>query len=106
MRYRTTLATRKLLEDLNHLSVDVEHRLDLASAAARGEWREIRSRFPTAQEMDAGFTAISEEDLLVMRAKIQRFREILVGRRPASVRLGIPRVVLESDSATRSTDPS
>jgi hypothetical protein len=71
----------RLLEDLHLLSLDIEPRLELVSAAARGEWREMRSRFPTVQELSSGFSPLSDEQLTVMRSKVIRFREILGLRR-------------------------
>lgn len=89
MRFKMTPTTSRLLEDLNLLSLDIEPRLELVSAAARGEWREMRSRFPTAQEVAGGFSPISDEQLSVMRAKVIRFREI-IGLRRHLMRVGTP----------------
>jgi hypothetical protein len=83
-----TPITSRLLEDLNLLSLDIEPRLELVSAAARGEWREMRSRFPTVQDTAGGFSPISDEQLEVMRAKVIRFREI-IGLRRHLVRGGV-----------------
>jgi hypothetical protein len=81
MRFKITPTTSRLLEELEQLSVEIEPRLDLVSAAARGEWREMRSRFPSAEDLATGFTPVSDEELEVMHAKVQRFREILGVRR-------------------------
>ncbi len=81
MRFKMTPTTNRLLEDLNLLSLDIEPRLELVSAAARAEWREMRSRVPTAQDIAAGFSPISDEQLAVMRSKVIRFRELLGFRR-------------------------
>jgi len=89
VRFKMTPATNRLLEDLNLLSLDIEPRLELVSAAARGEWREMRSRFPTAQDVAGGFSPISDEQLSVMRAKVLRFREI-IGLRRHLIRVGTP----------------
>lgn len=89
MRFKMTPTTNRLLEDLNLLSLDIEPRLELVSAAARGEWREMRSRFPTAQDVAGGFSPISDEQLSVMRAKVLRFREI-IGLRRHLIRVGTP----------------
>ena len=88
MRFKMTPITSRLLEDLNLLSLDIEPRLELVSAAARGEWREMRSRFPTVQDVAGGFSPISDEQLEVMRAKVIRFREI-IGLRRHLVRGGV-----------------
>jgi hypothetical protein len=84
-----TPTTTRLLEDLNLLSLDIEPRLELVSPAARGEWREMRSRFPTALDVVSGFSPVSDEQLEVMRAKVIRFREIL-GLRRHLARIGTP----------------
>jgi hypothetical protein len=89
VRFRMTPTTSRLLEDLHLLSLDIEPRLELVSAAARGEWREMRSRFPTAQEIASGFSPLSDEQLTVMRSKVIRFREIL-GLRRHLMRVGTP----------------
>ena len=89
MRFKMTPTTNRLLEDLNLLSLDIEPRLELVSAAARGEWREMRSRFPTAQDVSGGFSPISDEQLSVMRDKVLRFREI-IGLRRHLIRIGTP----------------
>ncbi len=91
MRFKMTPTTSRLLEDLHLLSLDIEPRLELVSAAARGEWREMRSRIPTAQEVSTGFTPISDEQLTVMRSKVLRFRE-LIGLRRHLMRVGTPGV--------------
>jgi hypothetical protein len=84
-----TPTTSRLLEDLHLLSLDIEPRLELVSAAARAEWREMRSRFPTAQDVANGFSPISDEQLTVMRSKVVRFRELL-GLRRHLVRVATP----------------
>lgn len=89
MRFKMTPTTSRLLEDLHLLSLDIEPRLELVSAAARAEWREMRSRFPTAQDVANGFSPISDEQLTVMRSKVVRFRELL-GLRRHLVRVGTP----------------
>ena len=91
MRFKMTPTTSRLLEDLHLLSLDIEPRLELVSAAARAEWREMRSRFPTAQDVSNGFSPISDEQLMVMRSKVVRFRELL-GLRRHLVRVGTPGV--------------
>lgn len=88
MRFRTTKTTTKLLEDMNRLSAEIEPRLDQVSAAARGEWRELRSRLPTAHDLQNGSSPVSDQDLAVMLAKVLRFREILGVRRMAGARAG------------------
>ena len=94
MRFRTTTTTAKLLDDLNRLGAEIEPRLDQVSAAARGEWRELRSRLPTVHDLRSGFSPMSDEDLGVMHAKVVRFRELLGARRLAGGRLAAPLVVL------------
>jgi hypothetical protein len=89
VRFKMTPTTARLLEDLHLLSLDIEPRLELVSAAARGEWREMRSRFPTAQDVANGFSPLSDEQLTVMRSKVVRFRELL-GLRRHLMRVGTP----------------
>ncbi len=89
VRFKMTPTTSRLLEDLHLLTLDIEPRLELVSAAARAEWREMRSRFPTAQDVANGFSPISDEQLTVMRSKVIRFREIL-GLRRHLIRIGTP----------------
>ena len=80
MRFRATTTTAQLLEDLNRLGAEIEPRLDQVSAAARGEWRELRSRLPTAHDLQTGFSPVSDQELAVMHAKVIRFRELLGSR--------------------------
>jgi ElaB/YqjD/DUF883 family membrane-anchored ribosome-binding protein len=94
MRFRTTPTTTKLLEDFNHLSAEIEPRLDQVSAAARAEWRELRSRLPTVHDLQNGFSTVSDQDLAVMRAKVLRFRELLGARRPGPARTGASVIVV------------
>ena len=100
MHFKTTAATAKLIDDLDHLGAEIEPRLDEVSAAARAEWRELRSRFPTARDLERGFMSVTDEDLAVMRAKSLRFRDFLgvrrVGSGPISTRVGAPVVVLDA----------
>jgi ElaB/YqjD/DUF883 family membrane-anchored ribosome-binding protein len=86
MHFKTTVTTAQLLDDLNRLSGEIEPRLDQVSAAARGEWRELRSRLPTAQDLQNGWSSVSDEELTVMHAKVLRFRELLGVRRPSNQR--------------------
>ena len=81
MHFKTTAITARLLDDLNRLGAEIEPRLDQGSAAARGEWRELRSRLPTAHDLQNGLSSVSDEELAVMRAKVLRFRELLGARR-------------------------
>jgi hypothetical protein len=97
MRYKTSPATGRLLEDLNRLGVDIEPRLELASPDARGEWRELRSRLPSAKDLEAGFTTVSDEELAVMCAKAARFCDIL-GVHRQIVRIGSSRHTQDSAS--------
>ena len=101
MHFKTSTTTARLLDDLNRLSSEIEPRLDQVSAAARGEWRELRSRLPTAQDLQSGWSSVSDEELAVMHAKVLRFRELLGARRPASGRSGA--IVIAIDSAFRSS---
>jgi ElaB/YqjD/DUF883 family membrane-anchored ribosome-binding protein len=94
MRFRTTPTTTKLLDDFNRLSAEIEPRLDQVSAAARGEWRELRSRLPTVHDLQNGYSPVSDQDLAVMHAKVLRFREFLGVRRSAAARLGTPVIVV------------
>jgi ElaB/YqjD/DUF883 family membrane-anchored ribosome-binding protein len=94
VHFRTTSTTTKLLEDFKRLSADIEPRLDQVSAAARAEWRELRSRLPTVHDLQNGFSPVSDQDLTVMHAKVMRFREFLSVRRPALARVGAPVIVV------------
>ena len=86
MHFKTSATTARLLDDINRLDVEIEPRLDQVSAAARGEWRELRSRLPTARDLQNGWSSVSDEDLEVMHAKVLRFRELLGVRRSGSPR--------------------
>ena len=88
MHFKTTVTTVQLLDDLNRLSGEIEPRLDQVSAAARGEWRELRSRLPTAQDLQNGWSSVSDEELAVMHAKVLRFRELIGVRRSSNLRSG------------------
>jgi ElaB/YqjD/DUF883 family membrane-anchored ribosome-binding protein len=94
MHFRTTSTTTKLLEDFNRLSAEIEPRLDQVSAAARAEWRDLRSRLPTVHDLQNGFSPVSDQDLAVMHAKVLRFREFLGVRRAAPARVGVPVIVV------------
>ncbi|HET6146684.1 MAG TPA: hypothetical protein VFH68_04075 [Polyangia bacterium] len=96
MHFRITETTAQLLNDLNRLGGEIEPRLDQVSAAARGEWRELRSRLPTAQDLQNGWSSVSDEDLAVMHAKVLRFRDLLGTRRPASPRSGATVIAIGS----------
>jgi len=100
MHFKTTATTTRLLDDLNRLGAEIEPRLDQVSAAARGEWRELRSRLPTAHDLQNGFSSVSDEELAVMRAKVLRFRDLLGVRRTANARAGA--TVIAIGSAYRS----
>jgi hypothetical protein len=100
MHFKTTATTTKLLDDLNRLGAEIEPRLDQVSAAARGEWRELRSRLPTAHDIQKGVSSVSDEELAVMRSKVLRFRELLGARRIANPRAGA--TVIAIGSAFRS----
>ena len=101
MHFKTSTTTARLLDDLNRLSSEIEPRLDQVSAAARGEWRELRSRLPTALDLKNGWSSVSDEELKVMHSKVLRFRDLLGVRRPASGRSGA--IVIAIDSAFRSS---
>ena len=88
--------TAQLLDNLNRLGGEIEPRLDQVSAAARGEWRELRSRLPTVQDLQNGWSSVSDEELAVMHAKVLRFRELLVARRPGNPRSGATVVAIGS----------
>lgn len=94
MRFRTTPTTASLLDELNRLGAEIEPRLDQVSAAARGEWRELRSRLPTAHDLQTGFSPVSDQDLAVMHAKVVRFRQFLGARRAVAGRAPAPVIVL------------
>jgi len=100
MHFKTTATTAQLLDDLNRLGGEIEPRLDQVSAAARAEWRELRSRLPTAQDLQNGWSLVSDEELAVMHAKVLRFRELLGVRRPSNLRGGA--TVIAIGSAYRS----
>jgi hypothetical protein len=101
VRFKMTPTTSRLLEDLHLLSLDIEPRLELVSAAARAEWREMRSRFPTAQDVANGFSPLSDEQLTVMRSKVVRFRELL-GLRRHLVRVGTPGMSVSTSTSAPS----
>ena len=69
--------TRALLAELGALRHLVEQRLGLASEAAREEWRKLRSRIPGPREIAAGVIELSAGELEDMKAKVERFAEIL-----------------------------
>ena len=94
MRFRTTDTTTKLLEDFNRLSAEIEPNLDQVSAAARGEWRELRSRLPTLHDLQNGYSPVSDQDLKVMHAKVLRFRELLGIRRSPAARVAAPVIAI------------
>jgi ElaB/YqjD/DUF883 family membrane-anchored ribosome-binding protein len=100
MHFKTTATTARLLDDFNRLGAEIEPRLDQVSAAARGEWRELRSRLPTAHDLKRGLISVSDEQLAVMLAKVLRFRDLVCVRRTGNPR--VPATVIAIDSAFRS----
>jgi len=59
------------------LAEAAEDRLALASAEAQREWEAVRFRWPSEVELRKGTIALSDDDLVLMRAKVMRFVSIL-----------------------------
>jgi hypothetical protein len=77
MRYTVTPRTTSLVAELSSLAEAAEERLALASAEAKMEWEAVRCRWPSAVELRQGIVALSDDDLVLMRAKVMRFVSIL-----------------------------
>ena len=77
MRYTVTSRTKSLVAELSMLAEAAEDRLALASAEAQREWEAVRFRWPSEVELRKGTIALSDDDLVLMRAKVMRFVSIL-----------------------------
>jgi len=77
MRYTVTSRTKSLVAELSMLAEAAEDRLALASAEAQREWQAVRFRWPSEVELRKGTIALSDDDLVLMRAKVMRFVSIL-----------------------------
>ena len=77
MKYTVTCRTTSLVAELSSLAEAAEDRLALASAEAQKEWEAVRLRWPSEVELRQGRIALSDDDLVLMRAKVMRFVSIL-----------------------------
>lgn len=77
MRYTVTSRTKSLVAELSMLAEAAEDRLALASAEAQREWEAVRFLWPSEVELRRGTIALSDDDLVLMRAKVMRFVSIL-----------------------------
>jgi hypothetical protein len=77
MRYTVTSRTESLVAELSSLAKAADDRLALASAEAQMEWEAVRFRWPSEVELRKGMIALSDDDLVLMRAKVMRFVSIL-----------------------------
>ena len=86
MKNRLTETTLCLLNELQALGQAVPKLLDRASPAAREEWGKLERRMPSAAEIKAGMTWLTEAELEEMAVKARRFRDILNGTGPRAER--------------------
>jgi hypothetical protein len=77
MRYTVTSRTTSLVAELSTLAEAAEGRLALASAEAQREWKAVRFLWPSEVELRKGIIALSDDELVLMRAKVMRFVSIL-----------------------------
>jgi len=77
MRYKVTARTESLVAELATLAEAAEDRLALASAEAQREWEAFRFRWPSQVELRKGTIAFSDDELAIMRSKVERLVSIL-----------------------------
>ena len=70
---------RSILLDLDDLRGAVTRLLHVASPSAREEWDKMESRLPFEDDVRGGMIPLSKSELLLMRSKVRRFRDILAG---------------------------
>jgi hypothetical protein len=85
MRYPVTSRTKSLVAELASLAEAADGRLARASADAQREWKALRYRWPTEDELGKGIVELSDDDLEVMRSKVMRFVSILGAAGPAVI---------------------
>ena len=83
MRYKVTDRTEALVAELANLAEGAKDRLALASAEAQREWEAFRVRWPSKNELRKGIIALSDDELSLMRSKVERFVSILVAMESA-----------------------
>jgi len=77
MRYKVTARTEWLVAELDHLADAAKVRVALASTEAQREWEAFRLRWPSEVELRRGNIALSDDELALMRSKVERFVSIL-----------------------------
>jgi hypothetical protein len=77
-----------ILDDLDVLQAETRTLLEVASRAARAEWKILESRFPFIHEIRDGFIALSNQELHDIRANAQRFRDMLLKQSTGSLPIG------------------
>jgi hypothetical protein len=81
LRHKTTPRTELLVRELGVLAKEIDAGLlAAASRAARHEWRNIRRRWPSEDQVRMGALPLSDDDLGFMLGKVRRFRAILEDR--------------------------
>lgn len=81
MRHKTTPRTELLVRELGVLAKEIDAGLlTVASRAARHEWRTLRHRWPSEDQIRMGALPLSDDDLCFMLEKVRRFRAILEER--------------------------
>ena len=70
---------RSILRDLDDLRGAVTRLLHVASPSAREEWDRMERRFPFEDDVRSGMIPLSKSELMLMRSKVRRFRDILAG---------------------------
>src|SRR5579872_6877748 len=102
MRYPVTSRTKSLVAELASLAEAADGRLARASADAQREWKALRYRWPTEDELGKGIVELSDDDLAVMRSKVMRFVSILGAAGPARSPIAeIPRLDLQGVPSRR-----
>ena len=76
-RHRLTTAIVRLVRELRSISEEIEPELHLVSQAARDEWTSLQSTWPSDSDLREGATALTEDQLEAISAKVRRFRNIV-----------------------------
>ena len=77
MRYKATHRTSELMRALLKLAAEIEDDLHLVSEAARDEWKDFRSSWPSDDELRQGLMRVSDAELEWTTAKVLRLRDII-----------------------------
>lgn len=81
MRYQVTSDNRPVLADVLRLVQETRRLLAFADASVNAEWDNMRSRFPSGEDLRQGFISLSRTELENVRLQLHSFR-VHVSRHP------------------------